>query len=274
MSAVESQPSPSQPATPSAATSPAAQGMPSWMKTTAVIAAAVFLLSVAALLNYPATQPKDPPVKRTALSPDYEGELFQLSPFQLVDQDGNAFTEAIFSKRVTIASWVFSNCPLACPTIVTQMTNLQRDLADTNVQFIGFGLDPVHDSPAVMKRWGDKIGVNWSNWKFLTEPHPLEGGQPAHTARALLMNDFKLHLEEKGDDKITLSDGSTMDNIIHPFEIYLIGPKGQMIARYSAKRQEEIDSLRVRAREADGLIRGMVGGRPDASPAEPAPAAR
>ncbi|MBX9737161.1 MAG: SCO family protein [Phycisphaerales bacterium] len=267
MSAVEPQGSPSQPPAFSSA------GIPSWMKTMAVVAAAVFALSVIALMQYPARQPQDPPVQRTALTPDYPGDVFQLSPFQLVDQDGNIANESIFSRRVTIASWVFSNCPLACPTIVTQMTNLQRDLADTNVQFIGFGLDPANDSPVVMKQWGDKIGVKWSNWKFLTEPHPLEGGQPAHTARALLMNDFKLHLEEKSDDKITLSDGSTMDNIIHPFEIYLLGPKGQMIAKFSAKRQEEIDRLRVRAREADAFLRGRAGGRPATSPDEPAPAA-
>ncbi len=249
----------------SAGPTPGAIGTPKWMKALVIVGAVFLVLSGYALVNYPA-QPADKPAPRTPLSPDYPGDLIQISPFRLVDQEGEGVTESIFSKRVTITSWVFSNCPLACPTIIAQMINLQRDLADTNVQFVAMGLDPEHDSPSIMKQWGQKVGVDWRTWKFVTEPHPLENGAPALIARQLLVNDFKVHVDEAGDDPITLADGSTMSNIIHPFEIYLVGPKGQLIARYSARRQEEIDALRTRARDAATELKGRLGtGSPGAS---------
>ncbi len=251
------------PVTQSTATSiPSAQprSIPPWMKALAGVAAVFLVLSAYALINYPTRSfPADKPAPPTALTPDYAGDVFQISPFQLVDQDGDTVSEAVFYKRVTIAAWVFSNCPLACPTIMAQMVNLQRDLADTSVQFVAMGLDPAHDSPSVMKQWGQKLGVDWSRWKFITEPHPLPDTGPALTARQLLVNDMKVHVEEKGNDPITLADGSTMDNIIHPFEVYLLGPKGQLIARFSVRRQEEVDALRQRARAAAAELDGRLG---------------
>lgn len=237
--------------------------MPKWLKLVGVVGGVFFLLSAGALVSRlmtPSHPYEGPPMVRTALTPDYEGDLFTVGEFDLVDQNNEPANILRLYKKVTIASFVFSNCPLACPTIVTQLSLLQKDLGDTSVQFALFSIDPKHDTPAALKAWGDKLGVNWQNWAFFTEPGPKPDGTMRQEGRRILTEHLMGHFEERSKDKIELKDGSgTMDNIIHPFEIFLLGPKGELIARYKANRQEDIDALRVRAREADKLIRTRRG---------------
>jgi len=241
-------------------------GMPTWMKFLSLGAGLVFLASFSMLVMYPGMVggAKWTPPPKTALSSDFDGEPLLVGSFNLVNQNGDDVNELLLYKHVTIAAFVFSNCPLACPTITTQMKMLQESLSDTQVRFTAFSIDPGNDSPSVLKAWGERLKVNWETWSFVTERHPLPAGGPAQTVRQIYSENLKAHLATDPKERIAVKSAAdpsaTMDNIVHPFELYLLGPKGEVLAKYAANRQEDIDALRVRAREADALLRGIRGG--------------
>jgi protein SCO1/2 len=44
------------------------------------------------------------------------------------------------------------------------------DLKAPGVTLVSFSVDPEFDTPAVLKTWGDKMGVDSSRWKLATGP--------------------------------------------------------------------------------------------------------
>lgn len=99
-----------------------------------------------------------------------------LGEWQLTDQDGRVVSNETLKGQVWIASFFFSRCPSVCPQqqrdfsqILTHIGDLKAD-DKAPVRLVSFTVDPEFDTPAVLKAWGDKMGVDSSRWSLLSGP--------------------------------------------------------------------------------------------------------
>jgi len=95
--------------------------------------------------------------------------LGRVADFTLTNQDGAPATLADLSNHVWVADIIFTRCAGPCPIMTAQMRTLQDALFRTSsARLVTLTTDPDFDTPAVMKRYGERFGANFNRWKFLT----------------------------------------------------------------------------------------------------------
>ena len=88
--------------------------------------------------------------------------------FALTDQEGRPFGSGDLRGKVWVADFIFTHCPGACPQMTMKMSGLQRTVADRDVHFVSFSVDPERDTPEVLKRYGQSFDADFDRWHFLT----------------------------------------------------------------------------------------------------------
>lgn len=92
-----------------------------------------------------------------------------VAPFQLLDQDGTAFTERELAGRVWVANFFFTSCPSICPPLTAAMAALERDFpAEPGLGFLSITVDPARDDPATLRAHAQAQGLPQARWRFLT----------------------------------------------------------------------------------------------------------
>ncbi|HZI31247.1 MAG TPA: SCO family protein [Candidatus Binatia bacterium] len=92
-----------------------------------------------------------------------------VADFTLTNQDGNVTTLADLTNHVWVADIIFTRCAGQCPRMTQQMKSLQDKLpADSTARLVTLTTDPDYDSPAVMKKYGERTGADFNRWLFLT----------------------------------------------------------------------------------------------------------
>jgi protein SCO1/2 len=95
--------------------------------------------------------------------------LGQIADFTLTNQDGKITTLAGLTNRVWVADIIFTRCAGPCPIMTGQMRKLQDALPQTSgAKLVTLTTDPDYDSPAVMKKYGERFGADFNRWTFLT----------------------------------------------------------------------------------------------------------
>ena len=146
--------------------------------------------------------------------------------FQLTNQNGQPFGSAQLAGKIWIADFIYTTCPGPCPMISTRMSELQKPLEKTDVQLVSFSVDPDKDTPAVLRKYADKLHADPKRWTFLTGPK---------SAIYKLSHDgFKL----------AISDGSDAEGIpVHSTRVVLVDRHGQIRGYYDAIGPEAITKL-------------------------------
>lgn len=99
--------------------------------------------------------------------------------FELTNQLGQQVSLDQIKGRIIVVDYFFTHCPSICPTLTHNIKQLQDGLklkdnmkgVDTTfVQFLSFSVDPERDSVPVLKKYGDRFGVNPDVWWLLTGP--------------------------------------------------------------------------------------------------------
>jgi protein SCO1/2 len=177
---------------------------------------------------------------------------FRIPTFSLVDQDERPRDRSILEGRVSVVWFMFTSCPLACPSMSVQMSDLQKKLKGSGVQFVAFSIDPEHDTPAALKAYGAKYDIDWSNWTYLTES-PAKGAPFAQVGRSIYTNDLKQFFEETPNNPVKVAGtDATMANLEHAVNFFVVGPDGTVLNEgwYSSLRPEELEKMRDRLNAA------------------------
>jgi len=102
--------------------------------------------------------------------------------FALVDQAGTTVTSESLRGHALVVSFVFTTCREACPLITAQLARTQArarvEKLDARVRFLSITLDPVTDTPDVLRRYANAYRVDLTTWHFLT-------GDPGDVARVI-----------------------------------------------------------------------------------------
>jgi protein SCO1/2 len=92
-----------------------------------------------------------------------------VADFTLTNQDGNLTTLASLTNHAWVADIIFTRCAGPCPRMTAQMKSLQDLLPpDSGAKLVTLTTDPDFDSPAVLKKYGERFGADFNLWTFLT----------------------------------------------------------------------------------------------------------
>ena len=95
--------------------------------------------------------------------------LGHVADFTLTNQEGQVTTLADLTNHVWVADIIFTRCAGPCPIMTGQMKSLQDAISPTSgAKLVTLTTDPDYDTPAVMKKYGERFGANFNRWKFLT----------------------------------------------------------------------------------------------------------
>ena len=131
--------------------------MPKAARTLALAAIALIAagLGVFAASRFYAPRAVVQPASGTLLS-----EPRALAPFTLVDQDGQAFTNAALESHWTLVFAGFTHCPDVCPTTLALMKQLRAHAAldGRPLEYLFLSVDPERDTPAQLRKYVDYFG--------------------------------------------------------------------------------------------------------------------
>lgn len=169
-------------------------------------------------------------------------------PFDLTDQDGQAFTRADLAdgEHYVILDFMFSHCVTACPIMSGNMLKVYDRTAGLPIRFVSVSVDPVNDTPERLRAYAtDHLGVDTERWRFLS-------GDWSTVEQLAESLGFSLTPDSGPNAAITLPDGGTMTNIIHPTRFVLFGPDGEIVDSYLGMNPGEVERL---LRDIDRLVR-------------------
>ncbi|MBL8745276.1 MAG: SCO family protein [Phycisphaerae bacterium] len=144
-----------------------------------------------------------------------------LPDFTLVDQEGRPHTRDLFKGQWTVLAFTFAHCTTVCPIMHSHLIRLQSEMKGTPLKIVTISVDPAHDTPDSMRAYAERIGADTERWTFLT-------GDAATIGRILA--GLRFSADPDPSVSISLPGGATMNNILHPSKVLLIGPDGTVRA--------------------------------------------
>ncbi|WP_306353445.1 SCO family protein [Flavobacterium sp. '19STA2R22 D10 B1'] len=101
-----------------------------------------------------------------------KSDLYEVGPapkFELTDQNNKTITNEDYKGKVYVVEFFFSTCPSICPIMNKNMIELQKEFyGNPKFGIASFTINPETDTPEVLKKHADELGVKSYNWHFLT----------------------------------------------------------------------------------------------------------
>ncbi|MEM1329974.1 MAG: SCO family protein [Planctomycetota bacterium] len=220
--------------------------MPKGLVALFVVGVLAFGASVVALVLLRPTGPGGTAVGRPSSEdptlPDPGLDQLSVPEFMLMNQEGEAVDQSLFEGRYTVLSLFFTHCVLVCPELSGAMAQVHGATEGTPIGFVSISVDPERDTPEVIKAYGERYGANFSRWSFVTG----DRAEITKISRDGLL--FELQDDTNEDNLITLPNGETMANIVHPSRLILVGPDRGVIGLYDYRFPEQLEMLKTRLR--------------------------
>lgn len=156
--------------------------------------------------------------------------------FTLTDQDGKPMSNSQLLGHPWIADFFFTSCATVCPMMSSHMADLQGQLP-AGVKLISFSVDPTHDTPAVLKEYGQHYHAQPGRWIFLTGDEktqetiiramklgfiPAQGGSPIQHDWHFVLVDAQGRIRDYYDSE----NPQRMDALIHDANWLIAHPDG------------------------------------------------
>lgn len=159
--------------------------------------------------------------------------LSDVPDFTAVSASGGAVTKASLAGTPFVADFVFTTCRGICPGMTAKMRALQDQLRDEpRIRLVSFTVDPDHDTPEVLARYGQEHGAEPSRWLFLrTDKERI---------RTLCREGFKLAVED--------ADKAAVEPILHSTRFVLVDANGTIRGYYDSSEPGAMTALAADAR--------------------------
>lgn len=149
----------------------------------------------------------------STFAPDYE---WPIASFEALNQDNINITEEDYQGKVWIMNMIFTNCETVCLPMTANMVKLQNQLAaqGLDVQLVSFSVDPLIDTPEVLKEYALSYKGNLSNWDLLT-------GYSAEDIKRIAKSVKTLAEKPEGTNQVT-----------HGTKFFLVNQEGTIVTGY------------------------------------------
>lgn len=152
-----------------------------------------------------------------------EGTLVE--DFELTRENGETFDRDALDGKVWVASFFFANCPGFCLTLNRSISDVVKEVADLDVQFVSFSVDPERDTPEVLQKYAEHFEADPAKWIFLT-------GE-MDEIRRVSQDSFKVSAERE----------------THTNRLFLVGPDGRVRGYFRGTDPTEVRMLKRRIEE-------------------------
>lgn len=97
------------------------------------------------------------------------GEAKKVPEFAFINQDSIVISNEDFNKKVYVAEFFFTSCPSICPIMNKNMKRIENRFGKRqDFGIASFSIDPIKDTPSVLKEYAETYDVFSQNWHFLT----------------------------------------------------------------------------------------------------------
>ena len=150
-------------------------------------------------------------------------------PFKLIDQNGQAITDADMKGKPFLVFFGFTHCPDVCPTTLFEVSEMMRALGKDadRAGALFITVDPERDTPAAMKDYLSSF-----------DPHLRAATGDAQAIEAVIKA-YRVYAKKVPTDKGDYS----MD---HTALVYLMDKNGRFVAPFSLKRSPEAAAADLR----------------------------
>lgn len=142
---------------------------------------------------------------------------YPVQEFRFMNQDEQPVTLSDLKGKVWIADLVFTYCETICPSMTSNMAELQKRLKSEGVEaeLISFSIDPERDDPAALKSYLEKFDADFTNWNALT-------GYEFDEIKSFVLRSFKT----------TIGKDGASDQVIHDSNFVVVDQTGKVVAKY------------------------------------------
>jgi len=194
-----------------------------------ILMVALILLAGATLWVSAVRQDLPAPAVATVLP-----EPLSLPAVQLTDQRGLDFSTAELVGTFSLMFFGFTNCPDICPITLQTLANVEAELRAKGLdtpRIVFVSVDPDRDTPAQIERYLGNFSAN-----FVGITGSQQALQPLLAALGVTVERHQ-------------HPGEEAYNVIHNSTVYLIGPRAEWLAIFSAPHDATViatDYLRIR----------------------------
>ena len=146
--------------------------------------------------------------------------------FTLTDQDSAVFTFADLHNKVYVADFFFARCPTICPVMARELLRVQAAYPkEDRLHIVSHSVDPLRDTPSVLRSYADRLSINTDQWAFLT-------GNPDSIytlARTYLA--------------VAMPDSTAPGGFMHSASLLLVDTQRRIRGVYDGTVSEEVDRL-------------------------------
>jgi len=109
-----------------------------------------------------------PKIIETLKKPDF-AVITKVPDFSFTDQNGKTITNETYIGKVYVLEFFFTTCPSICPIMNQNMLKLQSEFyGNPNFGIASITIDPMHDTPQILKKYAEEYGIIHPNWHLLT----------------------------------------------------------------------------------------------------------
>lgn len=96
-------------------------------------------------------------------------EIGKVPHFKFVNQNNDTISNDNYANKVYLVEFFFTTCPSICPIMNSNLVKLQNAFSKSkDFGIASFTINPVHDTPEVLKAYADKYGVRNPDWNMMT----------------------------------------------------------------------------------------------------------
>jgi protein SCO1/2 len=100
---------------------------------------------------------------------EIEGERKKVPEFDFRNQNNITITNEDYLGKVYVVEFFFATCPTICPIMNENLLEIQDQFyGNMNFGIASFTINPEHDTPEVLKKHAEELGVKHPHWNFLT----------------------------------------------------------------------------------------------------------
>ena len=135
----------------------------------ALISVSIFYWILRPQKTLPIFQPATVNLKLVDSSIQYVSKYHKISPFSLINQNGDTITEKFYNGKIYVADFFFTTCQDICPIMTRNMHILQEKLRnDEEVLLLSHTVMPEVDNVEVLKKYSMDYNVNYNKWNLVT----------------------------------------------------------------------------------------------------------
>ncbi|SMD12343.1 SCO family protein [Pedobacter nyackensis] len=147
--------------------------------------------------------------------------------FSFLNQDSVAITNDKFKDKIYIADFFFTSCSTICPTMHRNMKEIFEKYKDNpEVMYLSHTIDFKYDTPSVLKKYAQKLGVDDGRWQF------VHGSKDS--VYKIAENDYLVAVIE---------DSTAKDGYIHQGWLVLIDKQKRIRGAYDGTDTKQVAQL-------------------------------